>query len=702
MLTTYESPVEIDQLPRMTNFNSVAEVFVAAADIFQKPDRFTVTEIAERHVTIKRMGARTGKWSAEFTPYMIEPQNLLSSREISAIIFCASSQSGKTESMILNWIAYSVIQDPMDMIVFNPTQQTSRDFSVRRLDRLNVNSPEMKSRLLRNRSGDNKQQKIYSSGMILSLSWPTISEMAGKPVGRVALTDYDRIDDDIGGEGSAFDLAFMRTTTFGSFAMTVAESSPSHPVTDIRWIAESAHQAPPAGGILSLYNRGDRRRWYWPCPSCVGYFEGNFKHLKWSEKPNALDSADTVRMICPTCGFAIRPDERGWMQENGVWLKDGQGIDDGGAVVGNGPRSKIASFWLNGVAAGFQTWQEIVVKFIDATHEYERTASEGALAQFYNNVLGEPYHPKSEELERLPEILQARAEPLLPLQVPLGVRFLVAAVDVQHSSFVVQVHGIGPGVPFDVTIIDRFDIQKSERFDQDGDRLWVKPGTSQEDWDLLIDQVMLKTYGVDDASGKVMTIKLTVCDSGGEAGVTTNAYDFYRKLRLAGLASRFHLVKGEKRVSAPRAYVEYPDQRRVGKFPAARGDVPVLFLNSNTLKDALSNRLDSITPGTGLIRFPDWLPPRFYKELCMEHRTPKGWEASYKGVRNESWDLLYYTLGVCASQLLQAEKIDWMNPPSWADEWRKNPLVVKREEPGALTAQSVVGYSFAELGKALA
>ena len=684
-----------------TNFKSVVDIFVAAADVFRKPDRLTVTEVAEQHVVIKKLGARTGKWSAEFTPYMTEPQNLLSSRELSAIIFCGPSQSGKTEAMILNWLAYSVIQDPMDMIIFNPTMHNSRDFSVRRIDRLNTNSPSMRERLMKNRAMDNKQSKQYSSGMIVSLSWPTITEMAGKPVGRVALTDYDRIDDDIGGEGSAFDLAFMRTTTFGSFAMTVAESSPSRPVTDIRWAAESPHQAPPTTGILALYNRGDRRRWYWPCPSCVRYFEGNFKHLKWEDKPNALDAADTVRMICPNCGHGIAHDDRSWMQDNGVWLKDGQTLDEDGRLHGVGPRSRIASFWLNGVAAAFQSWQELVVKFINATTEFERTSSEEALRQFFNNDLGEPYRPKSEELERLPEILQARAEPLPELQVPEGVRFLVACIDVQKNAFVVQVHGIGPGVPYDITIIDRFTILKSNRTDADGDRLWVKPGTNQEDWDILVDEVMLKTYSVSDT--KVMTIKMTVCDSGGADGVTTNAYMFYRSLRSHGLANRFHLVKGEGRITAPRAFVDFPDQKRKSKLAAAQGDVPVMFLNSNMLKDALSNRLDSVMPGKGMIRFPSWLPTWFYKELCAEQRTDKGWKTAFHGSRNEAWDLLYYCLGVCASQLLRVEQIDWLNPPSWADEWARNPLVVDRaaEETG-LTHSSAPAYDFASLGKSLA
>jgi phage terminase large subunit GpA-like protein len=538
--------------------------------------------------------------------------------------------------------------------------------------------------------------------MILTLSWPTVSEMAGKPVGRICLTDYDRMDDNVGDEGSPFDLAYMRTTTFGSLAMTVAESSPSRPVTDPRWVADTPHQAPPTTGILALYNRGDRRRWYWPCMRCGYYFEGRFSQLKWQDKANALDAADTVRMICPTCGHSIRPDQRGMMQEYGVWLKDGQSIRDG-RIISQGERNRIASFWLNGVAAGMQTWQELVVKFLNASREYENNGSEEALKQFYNNDLGEPYRPKSEELERLPEVLQARAEELPELQIPPGVRLLVAAVDVQKNAFVVQVHGIGPGVPFDITIVDRFTIHKSNRFDHENDRLWVKPATNQEDWDLLISEVMLKTYLLSDGSGRAMMVKLTVCDSGGREGVTTNAYEFYRKIRSRGLANRFHLVRGGSKPSAPRTYIDFPDQKRKDRLSAARGDVPVLFLNSNILKDALSNRLDSITPGKGMIRFPNWLKTWFYKELCAERRDPeKGWKNT-QGTRNEAWDLMYYCLGACASQLLRIEHIDWMQPPSWADEWDKNPMIVEQgDRQQALTPKRPAPIDFSSLGKALA
>src|SRR3546814_10085019 len=51
--------------------------------------------------------------------------------------------------------------------------------------------------------------------------------LAGKPIPRIALTDRDRMEDDIDGEGDPFDLATKRTTSYGSFAMTLCESSPS-------------------------------------------------------------------------------------------------------------------------------------------------------------------------------------------------------------------------------------------------------------------------------------------------------------------------------------------------------------------------------------------------------------------------------------------------------------------------------------------
>lgn len=638
---------------------------------------------------------------------MNEPADNFTSRNYKAIIFVGPAQCGKTQSLIVNPVAYTVRYSPMDAIIYCPTQSAARDFSTRRIGRLHDTSeiPGQKSvigKLLRTeKDADNKFDKHYKTGMILTISWPSSAELAGRPIGRVVITDRDRMDDDIEGEGEIFDLAMKRTTTFGSFAMTLCESSPSRPIKDPRWVRKSPHEAPPTGGILELYNRGDRRQWYWPCLDCGSYFCGNFKMLQYDRTSNILATAETVRMICPHCAHSIHPDDREEMNARGKWVADGQWIDEDGDLQGEYPRTEIASYWLNGVAAAFVTWKSLVQTYIAASQAYDRTGDESALIKFYNNDLGEPYMPKALEMERLPEALAARAEPLGDKVVPADVRFLVAAVDVQANMFKVQVHGICAGEPFDMVPIDRFDIRLSaDREDSDGQVAWVKPGTYLEDWDLITEQVLKKTYPLDDDTDRAMMIKMTVCDSGGKAGVTSNAYAYYRRLREQGFAGRFHLVKGDPTPAAPRTRISYPDSNNQKVKAAAQGDVPVLLIASTLVKDMLSAKLDGMVPGKGMVRFPDWLPDWFYGELCAERRTDKGW-INPPHTRNEAWDLMYYTIGVCISPLIGIENIKWNSPLRWAATWDTNSLVVSGAKKDRYEAPRT-DFDFGALGRKLA
>ncbi len=648
---------------------------------------------------LNNVGAHVGPWSNLKTPYLVEPMDTLRSRLLSGVVFCGPAQSGKTE-IILNWLGYSVVADPMDMLLYTPTQASSRSFSDLRVRRLIEHSPEIKTRLRAGRRNDNVFDKHFTNGMMLILSWPSVTEMAGRPVPRCALTDYDRMPQDVSGDGAPFDLAMKRNTTFGSFGMTLAESSPSHPILDPTWKPSSVHDAPPTEGIMSLYARGDRRRWYWPCPHCGEHFVGRWENLKWDAKEtNASKAAETVYMECPVSGCRIEPNERDDMNFWGRWLADGQSIDANGRVTGEPKRAAIASFWLDGVAAAFTTWQKLVQKYLDAEAEFDRTGNEDSLKTFFNTDIGVPYVPRSMLGARLPETLQARAEDWADREVPPGVRFLVATVDIQGRSFIVQVHGIAPGRPFDICVIDRFKIVKSRRTDDRGDLLPVNPGAYAEDWDLIKDEVMDLTYPLMGDPTRRMKVKLTLSDSGGEEGVTTMAYDFYRRLRASGDAARFHLVKGVGNPNVPRTWIDFPDNKKKDRLAAAKGDVPVLFMNSNAHKDSLSNRLETVTPGTGMIRFPKWLPDWWYKEMCVEVREPKGWKAP-KGQRNEAWDLTYYCIAGCVSTLLRVEQIDWGKPPIWASEGEDNPLVVGQEKSVAPVEK--IAYDLASLGKLLA
>lgn len=682
------------------SYDSLQDISLSLIDILKPPERLSVSDCAAKYRYLNNAGSYVGHWKNSTAQYLVEPMDILASKLHDGMIFVGPAQSGKTE-ILLNWTAYSVKADPMDIIIYSPTSAAARDFSIRRVDRLNRFSVEIGGLLNKSRDSDNRLDKHYSTGTLVSLSHPSQTELAGKPIPRVGLTDYDRMPDDVDGDGSPYDLAAKRTTTFGSYAMTVAESSPSRPIEDMKWIAKTAHEAPPAKGIFALYNRGDRRRFYWPCPHCGQYFEGEWSLLTWDKnKPTVIEQAATVEMMCPNNGCLIKESDRKEMTMWGRWLKDGESFTSDGRVIGQAQRTLIASFWLRGVAAAFTTWAKLVSTFIAAQNEYESTGSEEALKKFFNTDLAEPYISKSAESARVPEYLKTRAEELGIKKVPVGTRCLIASVDVQKNAFIVQVHGIMPGKPCDIVIVDRYKILKSKRKDHDGERKWVKPATYAEDWDLITEQVIQAQYELDDDSGRKMAIRFTVCDSGGKAGVTERAYEFYRTLRQKNLHRRFHLVKGEKNIGQPRTRISTPDSAKKGNSAIARGDVPVLMLNSNVLKDSLDGRLDCVSPGMGMIRFPDWLEDWFFVELCSEIRTSKGWENPTKA-RNEAWDLLYYVLGVIASQLLQIEKIDWLNPPSWAQEWDKNDLVSKPGQPERFATKGSKGYDFGQFAHKL-
>jgi phage terminase large subunit GpA-like protein len=684
-------------------FDAIHALVYDCAEMLRPPERMSVSDAAAKYRHVNSPGAYVGPWLNSKVPYMREPMDVFASSDYTGMVFVGPAQCGKTDSLIINTILYSVIIDPMDMMIVCPTNTAARDFSMRRVDRLNTYSDQVGKLMMPGSSSDNTFDKQYRNGMILSLSWPTTTELAGKPIGRVILTDRDRMDDDVGGDGEPYDLSAKRTTTYKSNAMTVAESSPSREVIDMKWIPKTAHEAPPCNGIIGLYNRGDRRRWYWPCPNCDHYFEGKFTHLQWERKEGMsnLDAGDTARLHCPACDHAIHPDERHEMNIWGMWVRDGEAINRFGKKFGKALRSKIASFWLRGVAASFVNWKELVVMYLDAEDSYERTGSEDALKKFYNNDLGEPYMSKASMEIRLPEAIKARAEPLAEKKVPMGVRFLEALIDVQKGGFAVQVNGILPGAPFDMVMIDRFHIVKSKRKDDDGDPLPVRPHSYLEDWKLIVEQVMQKEYELDDGSGRTMAIKITGCDSGGKEGVTSRAYDFWRWLTTQGLHQRFVLLKGEGKPGQPRARVSFPDSGRKDNKSAARGDVPVLMLNSNMIKDDLDGRLDCIEPGKGMYRFPDWLPIDYYNELCSEVRTDKGWERT--GVaRNEAWDLSYYAIGLAVSAYVRVEAIDWSNPPSWASEWDTNDFVRVPQGENAYETKVKSGYDFAGMAQSLA
>jgi phage terminase large subunit GpA-like protein len=695
-------------------YKSLEEMIVAASESVRPPKRMTVAQAAEEYRELNNPGSFVGRWRNSKTPYLVEPMEELTGLDFTGVVFVGPARTGKSD-IFFNWLGYTAICDPADMLLVHMTQTTARDWSQGDLRKVFRHSPEIGKRVTPGKQNLNTYDVKFLSGMRLLVKWPTISELSGKTLPRVFLNDYDRGDEVIEKEGIKWDLASKRTTTYKRHAMTVAESSPGRDVLDPQWLQKTPHEAPPTGdkdkpgGILALYNRGDRRRWQWRCPHCHEPFEPDFHHLSYPDLPDPVTAAEQTVMICPNNGCILQPSLQFDLNLGGRWIKEGMTWNADGSITGTPRRTNIASFWLKGIAAAFTDWKALVLKYLTALREYEATGNEEALRGTITLDQGNAYVPKSLSSMRLPETLRARAEDWGGVKeapvVPKGARFLIATVDVQARAFVVQVKGFGYGG--DIWVVDMFKIQKSRRLDQDGHPLPVDPAAYVEDWDLLIDQVMDKIYPLSDGSGRQMQIKMSACDSGGKEGVTANAYNFYRKLKKdrPDLIARFRLVKGQASKSAPRVMEIWPDSNQRGLTAIARGDVPVYLLNTNLLKDQVSSMLGRGDPGTeqsgGMIHFPIWSPDWFYKQLCAEIRTSKGWE-NKSGSRNEAFDLTVYGLAVAIYPPINFEKINWDKPPSWADEWDNNDLVALDTITKRFTNQRNGGYDLSQLGEDLA
>ncbi|WP_236479851.1 phage terminase large subunit family protein [Escherichia coli] len=635
--------------------------------ILRAPRRMRVADAVAQYMRVPMGAGNSVPWDPLVAPYVIEPMNCLASREYDAVIFVGPARTGKTIGLIDGWVIYNVICDPADMLIIQMTEEKAREHSKKRLARTFRVSPEVVSRLSPNKNDNNVYDRTFLAGNYLKIGWPSVNIMSSSDYKCVALTDYDRFPEDIDGEGDAFSLASKRTTTFMSSGMTLVESSPGRDVKDVKWRRTSPHEAPPTTGILSLYNRGDRRRWYWPCPHCGEYFQpcgdvvAGFRDIA-----DPVLASEAAYIQCPSCSGRIMPEQKRELNGRGVWLRDGESINADGSRYGDPRRSRIASFWMEGPAAAYQTLSQLVYKLLTAEQEYETTGSEETLKTVINTDWGLPYLPRASMEQRKSELLELRAEPVPSRSVPDGVNFLVATVDVQagrHRRFVVQVTGYGSRG--ERWIIDRYNITQSLRGDSDGESQRIDPASYPEDWDVLLTDVFHKSWPLASDPSQQMRLMAMAVDSGGEDGVTDNAYKFWRRCRRDGLGKRIYLFKGDSIRRAKLISRTFPDNTgRTGRRAQAAGDVPLWLLQTDALKDRVNNALWRDSPGPGYVHFPDWLGSWFYDELTYEERSSDGkWSKPGRGA-NEAFDLMVYAEALVI--LHGYEKIRWPDAPEWA------------------------------------
>lgn len=650
------------------------------------PNHTLVSTGAADALHVVRPGSAPEPWNPGDVSYMIEPMNMLASRLHSSVCFVGPAQSGKTMALGEGWLAHTVLNDPGDMLIVQMTQDKAREYSRQRIDRALMDSPKLGAMLGR-ASDDNTHDKLFRNGMWLRIAWPTVSNLSSTSYRYVFCTDYDRVNDDIGGEGDMFTLAGKRTTTFLSRGKLAVESSPGRPILDPFWKPATPHEGPPVKGIGGIYNRSDRRRQYWQCPHCLEFFQAR-DGLGLFHLPADDELADTIRtldietmtrqyarVVCPNSGCIIGFEHRYAMNLGGVWLREGQTIDGARRISGEGRESSIAGFWLGGVAATYVTWEGLIRKYLQAMLHYALTGEEEQLKTTVNVDQGSAFLSMAlREANQDKQPSDRRDDGLPQYVVPEGARWVGATVDVQggkKARFEVEVHAHGPDNQ--EWVIDRYALRWSKRPGVGTEFAPLDPAAHPEDWDVLTEKVVNASYRTSDPEKNLRVYRVGV-DSGGEEGVSENAYAWKRRLRAVGLSNRVFLFKGD-----PTKSEWYVKETMVGG-KTGRNDVPLMLLNSNKLKDIVDARLKRAHPGAGAYYFGSWLKDDYFDQLKAEVRSVEGKWSQIKP-RNETFDLCYYQVALAMLVRGKQAVIDWDHPPLWAAPLATNSEVVPRDKP---------------------
>lgn len=390
--------------------------------------------------------------------------------------------------MVNATVGYYIHQDPCPIMVVQPTVDDAEGYSKEEiapmvrdcevLTDLVGAAPPRRGRPRRGAKGKERESSTKTSAeTILLKKFPGgLVEMVGANSGRgfrrrsrrvVIFDEVDGYPASAGNEGDPVKLGERRAEYYWNRKI-IAGSTPL--------IAGSSR-------IEELFEAGDRRRYYVPCPHC-----GHMDHLGFSQSGDELERGhymlwpkgpDDAHFVCGSKNCRKRIDEihKRSMIEAGEWRAEGE-------FTGHASFAIWTAYSLSPNA----TWSQIVREFLDAKNDPLK------LKTFVNTVLGETWQDRGEAPDW--ERLFNRRETYELRTVPDGPIVLTAGVDVQKDRFIFEVVGWAPDK-------ESWSIDAGEIF---GDTALAAT------WQKLDAELLSRAYmGVD---GALYTIAMLAVDSG--------------------------------------------------------------------------------------------------------------------------------------------------------------------------------------------
>ena len=610
---------------------------------------------------------RGGRWRHENAPYLVGPMAALSDPRIRTVVLVGPGQCGKTE-VPLNWLGAAIDNRETDRFLwYLHTDEALKNFVRTRIDgQLLPDHRSIRARL----THDTLAFKRFGA-LTVSFATATASTLISREGPYIVCDEPDNYDPELGDILSKVNL--RRQSYPHSKVLLLSHCDRARGSDPAAWV-----------GIAGYWAAGDRHEWYWPCASCGAWSSPNptasrVMALHYDPEQTPEDIQTHARMLCPVNGCLLDDAQRLRMIRLGRWIARGQRIDQDGTITGEATPTDTASFWVVGLMSPFA--YNGLGGLARALAEAERKAAsdgdEKTLIEVTTKQIGVPYVPKTGIGAIALTALADRVEPSFALgTVPAGVRFLTAFADVQSNRFELLVRGWG---------------RDGESWIVDWRAIAADTATDPDDWDRMI-ATLGGSYPLADGSGRHMRIRGAAYDSGGADGVTDQAYSAWTRakrrhqIRLLGRDAagreRWSVLpaKGNGARQARTLMVTRPDSSRNDRRARAAGEVPVMLMGTNQFKDALNGHLMVADPGAGYVHFPAAFlskgdrPHGFFAQLLAEARDPKTGVWKRTGGPNEALDCMAGCHAV--AHLNGLRRLDWDNPPIWAETWERNSMIV--------------------------
>ena len=437
-----------------------ANMFAKIAKILNPPPDINIAEWADMYRYLARgTSAEPGRWRTDRNPHQRAIMEAIADKNVSKVVVKSSAQIGKTE-IILNTLAYYIDHKPAPILLLQPTVELVKKFSKKRIAGMVEATPRLQNKIksAKSRDADNTiLNKKFPGGFLTLVGANASSGLASEPIKIVLCDEVDRYPESADKEGDPVSLAEARTSTFWDRKI-VLMSTPTNEETS---------------RINMEYNSSSQSEYCLPCPYCQKLQPIVFRQIDFK----------TLEHKCVYCNDSAG--EQAW--------KNGKG-----EYISKYPDNPVKGFHINALMVNLgNDWGMIVNQFLKAKQNTQ------TLKVFVNTVLGECWNDSSEEIDHqalynLRENYEA--------ELPEGVLFLTAGVDVQDNRLEVEVCGWGKG--FETWGIEYKQILGNPRFD--------------EVWDQL-DNYIKKEFLFKDGNG--LSIACTCVDSGYE---TKNVYKWVK------------------------------------------------------------------------------------------------------------------------------------------------------------------------------